>query len=176
VNPALSSALLDLSSISDVEAEKLTHQEYVKLYMDRQTRKGKIGIRKTHDGEDVLFNEWRFDHAFFESAYKTSRKYNKGKFSRSRACRIRWIGEVIAGNIKGCECYEIPDLNRRDPMGKVMIKRLYVLWEERYFVWLEPHQKGGWWFSSAYIDTRSRSYIKRNILAGGVLRKIISRD
>lgn len=175
MNTTLASLLLDLNGLSDTEAEDLAYQEYIKVYMDRETRKGMIGVRKVHDGEDVIFTEWRFEHAFFESAYKTSRKYNKGKFSRKRAARIRWIGQIIAGNIDGCECYQISDFNRRDSSGRIMVKRLYVLWEESYLVWLEPHQESGWWFSSAYIETKGRRYIKRNITARGVGKKI-SRD
>lgn len=176
MNPDLSSLLLDLSGLNDSEAECITRQEYMRLYTDRDTRKGRIGVRKTHDGDDVLFSEWRFEHAFFESAFKTSRKYNKDKFSRFRASRVRWIGEIIRGNIHGCDCYDIPDSTRRDPAGRVMIKRLYVVWEELYLVWLEPHQRGGWWFSSAYIDTRGRSFLRKNIISRGVLRKITPRD
>ena len=175
MNPKLASLLLDLENLSEEEAEEKTYKEYIKLYTDHETHKGMVGVRKSHDGDDVLFYEWRFDHAFFESAYKTSRQYNKGKFSQQRASRIRWIGEIIAGNIEGCECYEIPDFNRRDATGRIMIKRLYMLMEERYLVWLEPHQKGGWWFSSAYIETKGRNYIKRKIITGG-MRKKISRD
>jgi hypothetical protein len=175
VNPALASLLLDLSNLCDEEAEAKTYQEYIRLYTDRKTRKGMVGTRKTHDGEDVVFYEERFEHAFFESAYKTSRKYNKGKFARNRAARIRWIGEIISGNIEGCECYHIPDFNRRDGSGRIMVKRLYVLWEEKYLIWLEPRKTGGWWFSSAYIESRSRSYVRRNITIRGQ-RKTISRD
>ena len=175
MNPTLASLLLDLSDLSDEEAEQKTYEEYIHLYMDRKTHKGLIGVRKTHDGDDVLFYEWRFEHAFFESAYKTSRKYNKGKFARNRAARIRWIGEIIKGNIKGCDYCQIPHPNRRDSSGRVMLQRVYILWEENYLIWLEPHRDGGWWFSSAYTETRGRTYIRRNIASRGWCKRI-SRD
>ncbi len=161
MDPTLASLLLDLTGLSDEEAEELVYREYAKLYNDRPTKKGFIGVRKTHDGQDVLFAEWRFDHAFFESAHKTSRRYNKGKFSRRRGERVRWIGEIIAGNIMGCECYYIPDQSRRNSAGKVLVKRLYVLFDERYLVWLEPRENGQWWFSSAYVALGGREYIRR---------------
>jgi len=172
VNPLLASLLLDLSGLSDEEAEKLVYQEYIRLYMDRETRKGMIGIRKTHDGEDVLFTEWRFDHAFFKSAYKTSRKFNKGKFSKQRAARINWIEQIIAGTIDGCEFCHVPDFSRHDSSGRVMVKRLYILWEECYLVWLEPREKGGWWFPSTYVENRGRKFVERNVIVGCARRKI----
>ena len=175
MNPALASLLLDLNSFSDEEAEEKTYDEYLKLYTDHETHKGRVGLHKTHDGDDVLFYEWRFDHAFYESAYKTSRKYNKGKFARKRAARIRWIGEIIKGNVNGCECCDMPHPNRRDSSGRIMLQRVYVLWEENYLIWLEPHRSGGWWFSSAYVETKGRSYIRRNIISRG-WRKKVSRD
>ncbi len=175
MDPVLSSLLLNLNGLSDEDAEQKTFDEYVKLYLNKTTHKGMIGIHKTHDNEDILFYEWRFDHAFFESAYKTSRKYNKDKFDRIRAVRVRWIGKIIEGSINGCEFCDIPSPNRRDSTGKFLRQRVYILWEENYLVWLEPRNFGGWWFSSAYVESRGRRYIKSNIISRG-MRKKISRD
>jgi len=172
VDIVLASLLLDLSNLSDKEAEEKTFQEYVRLYTDRETYKGMIGVRKTHDGEDVIFYEWRFDHAFFESAYKTSRKYNKGKFAMHRATRIQWIGEIISGNVDGCEFCDFPNSDRRDSSGRIIIQRIYIVREENYIIWLEPHQKGGWWFSTAYVA--NEGYIRR--ITKGCHCKKISRD
>lgn len=104
MNPVLASLLLDLAGLSDEEAEELTYQEYVKLYMDRQTRRGMIGERQTHDGEPVIFYEDRFHHAFFTASDKITRPYAKNRFDRVRASRVRWIGGIIRGNIDGTSC------------------------------------------------------------------------
>jgi len=160
--------------MSDEEAEDVTFQEYAKLYLDRETRKGMVGELQAHDGDTVVFTEWRFEHAFFTSRHKTTRQYNKGKFDRDRACRIRWIGWLIKGTISSVEYCHIPDRNRRDPSGRIMVKRLYVLWEERYLIWLEPRFTGGWWFSSAYVESRGWNYIRK--LIRGCVRKKVSRD
>ncbi len=174
MNEILSSLLLDLTGLSDHEAEDLTFQEYERLYLDHETRKGMVGELKMHDGGSVTFSEWRFEHAFFTSAYKTTRQYNKAKFDRRRAERVRWIGEIIRGNIKDVEYCHIPDPKRYDRSGKIMMQRLYVLWEENYLIWLEPSKAHGWWFSSAYIETKGKSRI-RDIIRGCVCKKI-SRD
>ena len=93
MNKTLSSLLLDLSNLSDEEAEEKTFQEYIRLYMDRETHKGKIGVRKTHDGEDVIFYEDRFTHAFYTSLEGLYSQFKKDKFDKERAVRIRWIGK-----------------------------------------------------------------------------------
>jgi len=169
VNPTLASLLLDLSGLSDVEAEELTYQEYIKLYTVRQTRCGMIGVRETHDGDAVIFYEDRFYHAFFTTVDKISRQYNKAKFDRVRGSRIRWIGEVIQGNIDGTSCWYISD----SPAS--IVKRLYVVWDEYYLVWLNPRKKGGWRFSSAYVA--DHKYIRRKTTKGSCFwRKITPRD
>lgn len=167
MNPTLASLLLDLTGVSDEEAEKVTYQEYVRLYMDRRTHRGMVGERRTHDGQRVTFYEDRFEHAFFSSSEGASRQYAKDKFQRSRASRIRWIGPTIEGDIQGTDCWLIAPLGRYHSDAKAPA-RLYVLWEENYLVWLEPRRSGGWWFSSAYAAERGKSYI-RSILNRGVL-------
>jgi hypothetical protein len=176
VNSKLASLLLDLSGLSDEKAEELTYREYIKLYTDREMHSGRIGLRKTHDGKDVIFYEDRFEHAFFTSAYKTSRQYNKGKLDRVRASRLPWIGQIIEGNIPGTECWKICRAGRYHS-GASTTARLYVLWDQNYLVWLEPQGEGAWWFSTAYVATGGRKYI-RNITANGSCfwRKKISRD
>lgn len=174
MNEILSSLLLDLTDLSDQEAEDLAFQEYVSHYLNHKTQKGMVGEILTHDGMSVVFAEWRFEHAFFTSAYKTTRQYNKGQFDRKRAERIRWIAPVIKGEIPDTEFCHIPNPRRRDKSGKIMMQRLYVLWEENYLVWLEPSETHGWWFSTAYIESKGRRHI-RNIISGCV-RKKISRD
>ncbi len=152
MDPNLATLLLDLSDLSDEEAKDLTYREYIKNYMDQETRSGKIGLRKTHDGEYVIFFEDRFYHAFFTSIEKISRPYNKGIFDKERAARVRWIGEVISGNINGTSCWYISE------SPKSMKKRLYVVWDEYYLIWLNSRKEGGWKFSSAYLA--SQRYIR----------------
>lgn len=175
MDPALASLLLDLTGLSDTEAEELTRQEYIRLYLDRKTHTGMVGERQTHDGEPVMFYEDRFDHAFFTSAHRTSRPYNKDEFQKDRATRVRWIGEIIKGNIDGTECWWIPDPDRRDSSGGIIVKRLYILRDENYVIWLEPLKTRRWKFSSAYLA--NKEYI-RQITKGGSLfwYKKISRD
>jgi hypothetical protein len=176
VDPALASLLLDLTGLSDEEAEELTHQESIRFYLDRKTQRGMIGEHPTHDGQPVIFYEDRFDHAFYTSAYKASRQYHKGKFVRNRAARVRWIGEIIQGNIRGTECWKISRPARYHSVTS-LAARLYVLWDENYLVWLEPLPMQRWWFSTAYVADRGRGYIHR-ILANGTCfwRKKLSRD
>jgi hypothetical protein len=174
LNEILSSLLLDLTGLSDHEAEDLTFQEYVELYLDKGVAPRRIGNINTHDGSYCTFTESRFEHAFFTSAYKTIRQFNKDQFDKRRAERIRWIGEIIRGNINGVEYCHIPDPRRCDSSGNTLIQRLYVLWEENYLIWLEPSKTHGWWFSSAYIETKGKRRI-RDIIRGCVCKKI-SRD
>lgn len=155
MNPTLAALLLDLTGLSDEEAEDKIYQEYVRLYMDRKTRSGMIGELKTHDGESVTFYEDRFDHAFFTSVDRVLRPHNKGKFDKMRGERVRWIGRVIQGEIRGTSCWYFP------PAPGGVAKRLYVLCDECYLIWLNAAKRGGWKFSSAY--TANRSYIRRKI-------------
>jgi len=171
LNEVLSSLLLDLTGLSDTEAEDLTFQEYGRLYLDHETRKGMVGELQTHDGEPVTFYEDRFYHAFFTTFDKVIRPHNKGLFDRSRAVRVSWIGEIIAGNVEGTECYHISS-NTHSRFQAAIMKRLYVLPGERYVVWLEPLKRGGWKFSTAYL-AGNRDI--RRITKGG-WRKKISRD
>lgn len=176
MNPALSSLLLDLGGLSDEQAEQKTYQEYIRFYTNRRTHRGMIGVHKTHDEEDVIFFEDRFEHAFFSSAQGTYRQYAKDKFQRSRAIRVRWIGPVIQGCVEGTECWKIFS-NQRYHSDAGKPSRLYIVWHERYLVWLEPRKKGDWWFSSAYVAERGRRYISRITQNGVCLwRKEIPRD
>lgn len=176
MNPILASLLLDLSSLSDAEAEELTYQEYIKLYTDRKTHRGMVGERQTHDGEPVIFYEDRFEHAFFASAHKTSRQYAKDEFQRDRASRVHWIGQIIQGNVVGTECWRIAPSHRYHSNLKIPA-RLYILREENYLVWLEPREKGRWWFSTAYVANRGKAYIRRITAQGSCFwRKKTPRD
>lgn len=175
MDPALASLLLDLSNLSDEQAEQKTYEEYIHLYMDHKTHTGLVGQRQTHDGQPVMFYDDRFSHAFFTSANKASRRYNKDQFQRDRGSRIRWIGEIIKGNINGSECWWIPDACRRDASGRIIVKRLYIHRYENYLVWLEPLKTGRWKFSTAYVA--NKLYIRQITKKGTCFwRKKASRD
>ena len=176
MDPTLASLLLDLNGLSDDEAEALTYEEYIRLYMDRKTHRGMVGEHRTHDDEAVVFYEDRFEHAFFSSSHGARRRYVKDKFQRNRGSRVGWIGPVIQGDICGTECWRIAPIGHYHSDAKKPA-RLYILWEENYLVWLEPRRNGEWWFSTAYVAERGKTYI-RNITNRGVRswRKTKSRD
>lgn len=177
MNPKLASLLLDLEGLTDEEAEEKTYQEYINLYTDTDTAKGRRGELEIHDKEKVVFFEDRFEHAFFTSAYKTSRQYNKDKFVRQRATRLFWIRAILQGQIDKAEGWRMPS-ERFDSSGRPILKRLYVLWDENYLIWLEYLTKEKKWkFSSAYVESGGKRRI-REITRMGVCfwRKKISRD
>ncbi|MFN0137418.1 MAG: hypothetical protein ACKVS9_15040 [Phycisphaerae bacterium] len=147
----MAALLVDLGAYSDEEADEYTFEQYRRLYLDRSTQRGLIGIRKAHDGSDVYFAESRYEHAFGTPSEKTSRRYAKDMFDRARGERVAWIGPVIAGNILGVECWSVPPKNgRRDIRGR-QPNRLYLFDAECYVVWLEPRRDGGYWFATAYV-------------------------
>ncbi len=149
----LASLLIDLSAMSDEEADQFVFEKYIELYLDRGQESRRIGVRPAHDDTDVVFTESRYDHAFGTSREKTSRPYAKDKFDRLRGERVAWIGPVIAGEIEDSECWVIPPKDeRRDKKGRILNQRLYLVRPERYVVWLEPSsRRDGWWFSTAYL-------------------------
>ena len=177
MDTALASLLLDLSSIPDEEIIGFVRQKYIELYTDTQTKSGRRGELTLHDGEKAVFFEDRFEHAFFTSAYKTYRKYNKGAFDEKRAIRIRWIREILTGKTSGVEGRHIPS-GRRDNSGRPILQRLYVLWDENYLIWLEYLTKTEKWkFSSAYVEPRGKPYIRKLTRMGTCFwRKMKSRD
>ncbi|HEV56629.1 MAG TPA: hypothetical protein ENN87_03920 [Phycisphaerales bacterium] len=153
MDPYLQTLLLNIEDLSDAEAEKLASRAYLEDYTDYDTHSGRRGERVTHDNQSVVFYEDRFEHAFFTTADKVNRPFNKSQFVRDRASRVRWIGEIIAGKLPGSECWLVYQGN--------VLKRLYVHWDECYVVWLEPTKTGKWKFSSAY--TTSRADIRRKL-------------
>lgn len=103
MNPNISCLLLDLTSISDKEAEQIVFDKYIALYLDRGVPPRRIGTKKTHDGLDCVFTESRFKHAFFRKEH-----YSKDKFDKLRGARIAWIEHLIAGKIQKTECWVVP--------------------------------------------------------------------
>jgi hypothetical protein len=142
----LGGLLEPLEGLSDEEIEERGERLYRELYLNR----GRVGVHRAHDGEVVLFHEDRFEHAFFGTQQWRWHPERKETVDRERVRRIRWIGEVISGRVEGSECLEgVWHLGR-----EARRKRMYVVWDENYVVWLEPRRQGGWKFSTAYVASK----------------------
>jgi hypothetical protein len=102
-----------------------------------------------------------FTHAFFTAATKHRRGWAKDLIDPLRVARTRWIVPVISGQVMGTSCYRIVDYEayRKPPPEK----RLYVVREEQYVIWLLPRRDGGWRFKTAYVTGHAdiNRYIKR---------------
>ena len=102
-------------------------------------------------------------HASRTSSDRVKHPYAKDRIALDRIARVRWIKEVLAGNVPGTECWHVrPQSGRNHPLD-----RLYVLWEYHYVVWLHPKMDGnGWRFSSAFPTTNAE--IARFIRGGSL--------
>lgn len=138
---------LDLSALSDEEAEargaELFQQEFI-------TRHGRPGTLVAHDGEQVKFFADRYHHAFHTSHNRARHVYAKDKVAVDRIERIRWIKPIIEGRVAGIECWEVPLKVPEEGFRCFPGKRAYVSWSFSYIIWLEPLRKGGFKFSTAY--------------------------
>jgi hypothetical protein len=134
----LKSLLLKIDRLSTADAKELGEKLYDQLYITSP----RVGIHKTHDGEEVFFWFDRFTHAFHYDKAKTL-------LDRGRVARIRWIGEIVAGSVPAFECWLVDKTPQPD-------NRLYIVWGENYVVWLEPRPAGGWKFSTAYPAERDQ--------------------
>jgi len=154
----LNAIILDFSAVPDEELDPQGQAAYRFHYLNR----GKYGIHTSHDGEEVIFHEDQFGHAFFDKPDKKSLIKRRDLPDERRLERMRWIGPLIRGEVAGSECWHVPSpTGRRRPPN-----RLYIAWNQLYVVWLEPRQLGGWKFSSAY-DVVSARYIREKYCRGG---------
>jgi len=173
----LRSLLENIDGLSDQEAEEHIRGLYIELYTDKKTGSGRRGERLTHDNQPVYFYEDRFGHAFRTSSDRASRLYAKDRFDRKRGERVRWIGQVIRGNISGAECWVCPPEGGgyRGPLLK-RPGRLYILWDEQYAVFLNAAGKGdAWKFSTAYLT--GRGHLRRYTSEARLIwRKELPRD
>lgn len=92
---SLEDLLVDLSGLSDEEAERKGLEMYESIYMQR----GKTGLLTDPIGETVIFHLDRYGHAFRTSSDRVRRPYAKDKVDRSRIERIKWIKELIEGRV-----------------------------------------------------------------------------
>lgn len=140
--PNLDDLLIDVEGMTNEEIETKARDLYKELY----TGAGKSGKLRAHDGEEVIFWADRFDHAFYNSSEWRQYSSEKNQLDKERIKRIKWIGEVIAGNVPNSECWEVSRAT-----DNVNPQRLYIVKSKCYVVWLEPRANGGWKFSSAYV-------------------------
>lgn len=124
--------------LTNASIEAFGRRVYAEEYVNQR--------HKTHDGVSVRFFEDRFDHAFFRSKDFVRSNKQKNEIDPLRVERILWIGPLIRGELTNSECHRMPNSQTNQPQ-----KRLYILNDERYVVWLEPQSQGTWKFSSAYV-------------------------
>lgn len=156
----LADLLLDLSALTDPEAESEGEKWFQSEFI---TRAGRSGMITAHDGEEVKFFADRYLHAFHTSKNRARQVYTKDKVARDRIERIRWIKPIIEGRVAGIECWEVPLKVPEEGIRRFPGKRLYVSWQHNFVIWLEQLGAGGFRFSTAYVLPRSEigRYIER---------------
>lgn len=139
----LNTLLLDLGNLSEEDAFAEGRRAFEELYIQSE-HAGSVSL---HGGETATFYKDRYDHAFRTSANRAKHPYSKNQPALDRIARVKWIREILMGNVPGTECWHVrPQSGRNHPLD-----RLYVHWEYGYVVWLQPRMDGtGWRFSSAY--------------------------
>jgi hypothetical protein len=146
--------LFDCDSNEDAEIERRCRAEYEAI-----VERAKTGVVLTHDGTTVRVFSDNFEHAFRTSSDWYAQKYAKDKLDKERVVRVRWIEPVVAGAVRRSACWSVRDVDRRRPN-----RRLYLVWDENYVVWLQPTNDGSWKFSTAY---RARDYEIRKYTDNG---------
>jgi hypothetical protein len=137
-----------LSSIEGLDEEQIELLGR-KLYAEYCVVPARSGGVTTHDGEPVWIYPDDFDHAFFTAASRHRRGWAKDVIDPLRVARAAWIVPVIQGRVPGTSCYRVVDFGAyKKPSPE---KRLYVVREERFVVWLLPRSSGGWRFKTAYV-------------------------
>ncbi len=138
----LAGLLIDCSELDDDDVEALGRSWWIREY----TNDGSVRVLHAHDGEDVYFFPDRFKHAFYTSSDPARHQDGKDRLDRRRVERVRWIGAVIAGQVRGSLCVDAPAAG-----SQRVRKRVYMVPEERYIVWLNQRTAGGYIFLSAYV-------------------------
>lgn len=139
----LNALLLNLTGLTDLDAEALGRAEYRRLY----ARGGGRSSLKAYDGVEVVFFDDRFDHAFFSTTDRYRKPGAKDLIARDRVERIAWIGPILRGEVANTQCWESSPLPGADPRKN----RLCIASSDLYVVWLEPLRSGIWKFSTAYV-------------------------
>jgi hypothetical protein len=141
----LSELLASIEGLDENQVEALGRR----LYNEHCVPPARCGRVTTHDADPVWIYPDEFDHAFFTADSKHRRGWAKDVIDPLRVARAAWIVPVIGGHVRGTSCYRVVDLGayKKPPPEK----RLYVVREERYVVWLLPRGSGGWRFKTAYV-------------------------
>lgn len=139
----LTALMLDLTGLTDPEAEELGRAEYKRLYAGGN---GCCSLT-AYDGVEVMFFDDRFDHAFFTTSDRYRKAEAKDALARDRVERIAWIGPILRGEVANTQCWESAPAYGREARKN----RLCIASGELYTIWLEPLKSGGWKFSTAYV-------------------------
>jgi hypothetical protein len=138
----LKGLMVGFSGLSVQAVEQLARELYKSLYLN----KGKFGVHQTHDNQLLLFHSDAFDHAFYTTSDSLCHPERKDMLRLGSVERIRWIGPLISGLVRGSACFEVPS-----PTGRYRPpNRLYAVFETPFVVWLEPRRGAGWKFRTAY--------------------------
>lgn len=129
----------DLSWMTEEEVEAEGFRLYEQEFFPDGGNRGEIRL---HDGQTAFIFRDRFEHAFRTSPDRIRHPYSKSKTAHERIERIKWITPILAGKVEGTQCWLVPDRRRK--------RRLYVVVQEQYIIWLEERKDGGWKFSTAY--------------------------
>ena len=155
--------LLEVDGVVTEELEAFGRKSWTALYLNGE----RPGILTSHDGQEVLFWADKFDHAFFTTSSRV-RQFAKDALSVERLRRMPWIGPLLRGEVDDMECFEVPS-----PEGRLRPpNRLYISWDGLYGCFLEPRQKGGWKFVTAY--TASADYWRQRCRQGRRVPKKIA--
>jgi hypothetical protein len=136
------------------------------LYDEYCVQVAKSGKLVTHDGIKVAAYPYddHFVHAFFTATSKDRYGISKDIIDDRRVARVRWIAPVIGGLVNGTKCYSIREhWLRKKPTPE---KRLYVVREATYVIWLIKNPKG-FYFKTAYVT--GHGDIKRYLQQGARL-------
>jgi len=134
---------INLDDLNDSAVDSLG----MNLYREEFFSEKFVGVLDLHDGKKVVFFEDRYTHAFHTSEDRIRKPYGKSKVAKERIARIKWIKPILKGEINGTECWQIWGHDNR--------QRLYIVYNERYVIWLESRKDGNWKFSSAYVTGES---------------------
>jgi hypothetical protein len=151
--------LLAVDGLTDDELEWKART----LYARDCVEPAKQRLVATHDGLRVVIypDEADFTHAFFMAGEPHRRGWAKDVIDARRVARARWIIPVISGRVDGTQCFQVIDYGayRKPPPEK----RLYVVRDERYVVWLIRRNAGDFRFKTAYVTGHGdiERYIRR---------------
>ncbi len=155
-NLDLNNLKLDIAEKSDEEVCAIGKQVFLEEFFSSGETRGCLELLT---GEKVYFFADRFEHAFFTSQNRSRRPSAKDQVARERIERLLWIKPLLLGLIPNSSCWQVFDRERGQP------KRLYLIVDDQYVVWLESRKDGDWKFSTAYCA--GKQDIQR-YTAGGV--------